>query len=85
MDTLNSNSADKPVGAVFTPLHWAKWLVREFRIVSKWVEGATVCDPTAGEGVFAHALMDEAAQMGIGVSDQMLERLFLIEREGSFI
>ncbi len=83
--TQNSNLADKPVGAVFTPLHWAKWLVREFRVVSKWADGATVCDPTAGEGVFAHALMDEAAQMGISVSDQMLERLFLIERESKFI
>ena len=81
----SSSSHDKPVGAVFTPLLWAKWLVREFRIVAKWVEGATVCDPTAGQGVFAHALMDEAAEMGITVSDEMLGRLFLIERESRFI
>ena len=73
------------MGAVFTPLRWAKWLVREFGIVSKWVDGAKVCDPTAGAGVFAHALMDEAARMGMEVSDQMLARLFLIERERSFI
>lgn len=59
--------------------------MREFRIVSRWVEGATVCDPTAGQGVFVHALMDEAAQMGLSVSDPMLARLFLIERESRFI
>ena len=68
-----------------TPLRWAKWLVREFRIVSKWVDGATVCDPTAGQGVFVQALMDEAAQIGISVSDETLQRLFLIERESRFI
>ena len=85
MVTQNSSLADEPVGVVFTPLRWAKWLVREFGIVSKWVDGAKVCDPTAGAGVFAHALMDEAAKIGIDVSDQMLARLFLIERERSFI
>lgn len=85
MVTQNSSLADTPVGAVFTPLRWAKWLVQEFGLVSKWVDGSTVCDPTAGAGVFAHALMDEAAGMGIAVSDQMLARLFLIERERRFI
>jgi hypothetical protein len=83
--TQNSSLVDEPVGAVFTPLRWAKWLVREFGIVSKWVDGAKVCDPTAGAGVFAHALMDEAAGMGLDVSDKALARLFLIERERPFI
>jgi hypothetical protein len=73
------------VGAVFTPLRWARWLVQEFGIVAQWVDGAELCDPTAGAGVFAHAVMDEAAKSGIEVTDEMLARLFLIERERSFI
>ena len=80
-----SNSHASPIGAVFTPLRWAKWLVREFGLVSRWVQGGTICDPTAGEGVFIHALMDVAAEMDITVDDRMLSRLFVIERESGFL
>lgn len=80
-----SNSHASPVGAVFTPLRWAKWLVREFGLVPRWVQGATICDPTAGKGVFIHALMDVAAEMDILVDDRMLSLLSVIEREGRFL
>ncbi|MBI4658538.1 MAG: SAM-dependent DNA methyltransferase [Verrucomicrobia bacterium] len=80
-----SNSYARPLGAVFTPLRWAKWLVREFGLAQKWMRGATVCDPTAGEGVFIHALMDVIVEMDIAVDDQMLSRLFVIERETAFL
>lgn len=76
---------DKPIGAVFTPLPWARWLVRQLDVVPKWVAGSTVCDPTAGEGVFIHALMDEATGQGLVVSMEMVSRLFVIEREKTFI
>jgi len=81
----NSSSSDKPVGAVMTPLRWAKWLVRESGFASKWAQGATICDPTAGRGVFAGALMDVASEDGMDVDDAMLSRLFLIEREPAFL
>lgn len=68
-----------------TPLRWAKWLVRESGFVSKWAAGATVCDPTAGRGVFANALMDVASEDGLDVDDAMLSRLFLVEREATFL
>lgn len=68
-----------------TPLRWAKWLVRESGFVSKWAQGATICDPTAGRGVFARALIDVASEGGIEVDDEMLARLFLIEREAAFL
>lgn len=68
-----------------TPLHWAKWLVRESGFVSKWAQGATICDPTAGRGVLANALVDVASEDGLDVDDKMLSRLFLIERETVFL
>ena len=68
-----------------TPLHWAKWLVRENGLASKWVAGATICDPTAGRGVFVNALVDVAGEDGLDVDDKMLARLFLIERESAFL
>ena len=80
-----SSSHDKPVGAVMTPLRWAKWLVRESGFVSTWAQGATICDPTAGRGVFAHALVDVASEDGFEVDAAMLARLFLIERETAFL
>jgi hypothetical protein len=85
MDTPNSSSYAKTVGAVMTPLRWAKWLVRESGFVSKWMQGATVCDPTAGRGVFLSALIDVAREDGMDVDDKMLSRLFLIEREPEFL
>jgi hypothetical protein len=68
-----------------TPLRWAKWLVRESGFVSKWAQGATICDPTAGRGVFAHAIVDVASEDGLDVDDGMLSRLFLVEREAGFL
>lgn len=68
-----------------TPLRWAKWLVRESGFVSKWAAGATICDPTAGRGVFATALIDVACEDGLDVNDAMLSRLFLVEREAAFL
>lgn len=68
-----------------TPLRWAKWLVRESGFVSKWAAGATICDPTAGRGVFVNALIDVASEDGIEVDDRMLSQLFLVERESSFL
>jgi hypothetical protein len=80
-----SSSHDKPIGAVMTPLRWAKWLVRENGFVSKWTQGATICDPTGGHGVFAHALIDVANEDGVDVDDALLARLFLVEREAAFL
>ncbi len=68
-----------------TPLRWAKWLVRESGFVSKWAAGATICDPTAGRGVFVNALIDVASEDDVDVDDTMLSRLFLIERESAFL
>lgn len=81
----NSPSLVKPIGAVFTPLHWAKWLVAQANLVRRWADGATVCDPTAGNGAFAYALMDAAITTGIEVDDEMLSRLYLIEQQPKFL
>ena len=79
----SSSLSDSQIGAVFTPLRWAKWLVDQFDLVSKWAAGATICDPTAGEGVFIHALTSVATERGIEVDDVMLSRLFLFEADAN--
>ena len=81
----DSSSHDKPIGAVMTPLRWAKWLVRENELASKWAAGATICDPTAGRGVFVNALVDVANENDVEVDDKMLSRVFLVEQEVEFL
>ncbi|MGO8678366.1 MAG: SAM-dependent DNA methyltransferase [Limisphaerales bacterium] len=75
----------KPIGAVFTPLRWARWLIDQANVVRRWADGATICDPTAGNGAFAYALVDTAITTGIEVDDKMLSRLYLLEQQPKFL
>jgi len=60
-------------------------LVEQADLPRRWAEGATVCDPTAGNGAFAYALMDCAMAKCIEVDDKMLSRLYLIEQQVKFL
>jgi len=73
------------LGAVFTPLPWARWGLERLGAPARVAEGASFCDPTAGEGVFALALA-EAWAGGAGSFDPALaRRITLIERNGAFL
>ena len=73
------------VGEVFTPIQWACWLVNQWNVFDRWIDGATVCDPTAGEGRFAFALFQQARERGIAVTKEMLSRLCLMEWKQSYL
>jgi hypothetical protein len=65
---ISSSSAkfsDLAIGAVFTPLEWAKFAIRQFDIYQKWMDGATVLDPTMGEGNLLEALIQMGVENGI--------------------
>ena len=68
-----------PIGEVFTPLKWAKWLIDKWDIFDAWIDGAHICDPTAGSGVFVLALLDIARHRGVSITPERLSRLTLIE------
>ncbi len=70
---------DLRVGEVFTPQRWAKWLLDRWGIFDRWVAGESICDPTAGRGVFALALLEEAKRQEVAVTGEMLNRLHLNE------
>ncbi len=40
------------VGRVFTPLHWACWLIEASGAFDVWRNGGTIFDPTCGDGSF---------------------------------
>ena len=67
------------IGQVFTPLKWAKWLINTWDIFDAWLDGAHICEPTAGQGVFALAMLHIARRKGIPITPERLSRLTLIE------
>ena len=79
MVTKTSVSEDDRIGEVFTPLSWAEWLISRFGIYERWIAGETICDPTAGTGVFADALIGMAKRLRGEVTNEMLGRIFLAE------
>lgn len=84
-DTVNSLFQSIDVGAVFTPVEWAKWLLTASSITEQWMAGKTVADPTGGEGVFLIALCEQASERGAAIDECMLRRLFIIDRNKLFL
>lgn len=79
MDTRTSPLENDKIGQVFTPIEWAVWLIEKWSIFDHWIQGASICDPSAGEGVFGLALFEIAKSKGFSVSQEMLRRIWLID------
>ena len=73
------------IGEVFTPLKWAKWLINRWDIFDAWIDGAHICDPTAGKGAFVLALLDIARHKGVPITSERLSRLTLIEMNSAHL
>lgn len=67
------------IGRVFTPLPWAVWLIEATGAFQAWREGATVLDPTCGDGVFLEAFVALARREGITVTPEAAARLHGVE------
>ncbi len=67
------------IGQVFTPIKWAEWLISKWNIFDAWLDGAHLCDPTAGQGVFVIAMLKIAQKNGVPITAERLSRLTLIE------
>ncbi|MYI93613.1 SAM-dependent DNA methyltransferase [Candidatus Poribacteria bacterium] len=76
---------ETPIGQVFTPTEWAEWLINKWNIFDAWMDGAEICDPTAGQGAFIIALLNIARNQGIPLTPKRLSRLTLIEIDPSLI
>jgi len=85
MNTLSSaDNYKRKFGAVFTPPKWANRLV-EKHFFKEWLNGATVLDPTAGEGVFLKAFLSIARDRGIELTNDRISRLYGIELNQEFV
>lgn len=73
------------IGEIFTPLPWGRWAVREFGLLEKWLAGASILDPSMGDGVLLEALIAEAASKGMPPAELPLHRLFGVELESRHV
>lgn len=73
------------IGEIFTPLKWAKWLINKWDIFDAWIDGAHICDPTAGKGAFVLALLGIARRRGVPITSERLSRLTLIEMNATHL
>ncbi len=80
-----NNSRSVEIGQIFTPIKWAEWLIERWSIFDAWINGASICDPTAGQGAFALALFRLARSRGIRIAPELLSRLTLIEVRASHL
>ena len=71
-------------GAVFNPAEWADKLV-EKHFFKEWLSGATVLDPTAGEGVFLKSFLKIARKRGIELTNERVSRLYGIELNQEYV
>ena len=85
MNTLHSvDRYKREFGAVFTPPKWADRLVAK-HFFKKWLDGATVLDPTAGEGVFLKSFLRIARRRGIALTEEGVSRLYGIELKQQYV
>ncbi|HTH14253.1 MAG TPA: hypothetical protein VMB23_07640, partial [Spirochaetia bacterium] len=74
-----------PVGAVFTPPFWARWALDRLDAPGRVAAGASFCDPTAGEGAFAHGLAEAWAGKSGTFDRTWANRITLVDREPAFL
>jgi hypothetical protein len=67
------------IGRVFTPLPWAMWLIEVTGAFRSWLAGASVLDPTCGDGAFLEAFVALARREGVDIRRDALARLHGVE------
>jgi hypothetical protein len=74
--TFDLSDKDLQIGDVFTPLKWGEFAIAKFDIFSKWINGASVFDPTMGEGNLLEALITHGLSKGLSIHELPTNRLF---------
>ncbi|MDK2842305.1 MAG: hypothetical protein PWQ17_1810 [Anaerophaga sp.] len=64
------------IGNVFTPKKWAEFAIEQFDIFGKWMNGATVFDPTMGTGNLLESLVEFGLKKGYKLENLPVNNLF---------
>lgn len=76
MKTFDLSDKDLRIGDVFTPLKWGEFAIDKFDIFSKWLNGASIFDPTMGEGNLLEALITFGLSKGFPIENLPTNKLF---------
>ena len=82
--TFDLSDKDLQMGNVFTPLKLGEFAINKFNIFSKWVNGASIFDPTMGEGNLLEALITFGISEGFTIKNLPTNRLFGNELNTSY-
>lgn len=83
--TVQNSEEITPIGAVFTPLDQAQLTIKETGLYEKWLDGASILDPTAGNGRFLEAFIKTARQKGERLTESRIDRLCGVEMQQQFV
>ncbi|WP_234408469.1 Eco57I restriction-modification methylase domain-containing protein [Marinilabilia salmonicolor] len=73
----DENSANHiKIGDVFTPVRWACFAIEQFGIFERWMKGATIFDPTMGQGNLLIALVEYGVEKGFNLKELPILNLF---------
>ena len=76
---MQTKQTDMKIGRVFTPFLWAKWCLKAFGIYQAWQDGATIIEPSCGNGIFFKTLVKIAQENGHPVTLNLLRNLVGVE------
>ncbi len=74
--TFDSSDKDLKIGDVFTPLKWGEFAIDKFNIFQKWIDGASIFDPTMGEGNLIESLITCAFSKGYTIKNLPTHNLY---------
>ena len=72
------------IGDVFTPIEWGEFAIEEYKILSLWLEGKRIFDPTMGEGNLLEAFIIAGLNKGFNVEDLPIRNLFGCEKNKQY-
>ena len=74
--TFDLSDKELKIGDVFTPLKWGEFAIDKFDLFTKWINGASVFDPTMGEGNLLEALITYGLAKGHSIDNLPTNRLY---------
>ncbi|MCZ2132687.1 MAG: SAM-dependent DNA methyltransferase [Bacteroidetes bacterium] len=74
--TFDLSDKDLQIGDVFTPIKWGEFAIDKFDLFTKWLNGASIFDPTMGEGNLLESLITFGLSKGLTIDNLPTNNLF---------
>lgn len=84
MNTSDLSDKNLEIGAVSTPQRWANFAIERFGLFDEWIKGASIFDPTMGEGNLLFALIEKGINEGYEIDKLPINKLYGVELNKNF-